>query len=218
MILKNIKKSLKRKARQMKKLIYVFIGLLMVSVIFVGCKSAVSKSETASAVTIKTENIATTTKTEPPVTTAAENTTTEAPTTTKTSEPASSGWTITISGINSKDISFTDTDAAKMSASEMTISNKKNDGTSVEQKWTGIPLKTILDFYGANDYDGVKVEASDGSISDLDMAAVNDPGTILGLKLNGQTLGKADGLVQLIVKSQTTKSLVNEVVKITIKG
>ena len=202
----------------MKKLIAIFIGLLMVTVVFVGCKTTSSKSETTSVVTIKTANVATTTKTASAATTAAETTTTEAQTTTKANESASAGWTITISGINSKDINFTDADAAKMSATEITVSNKKNDGTTVEQKWTGIPLKTILDFYGANDYDGVKVEASDGSISDLEMATVSDPGTIIGLKLDGQTLSKADGLVQLIVKSQLTKSLIKEVVKITIKG
>ena len=199
----------------MKKLIAIFIGLLMVTVVFVGCKTTVSKSETASAVTIKTADTVTTTKT---ATAAAETSTTAEQTTTKTSEPVPVGWTITISGINSKDISFTNADAAKMSATEITVSNKKNDGTSVEQKWTGIPLKTLLDFYGANDYDGVKVEASDGTISDLDMAAVADSGTILGLKLDGQTLSKADGLASLIVKSQMTKSLIKEIVKITLKG
>ena len=196
----------------MKKLIAIFIGLLMVTVVFVGCKTTSSKSETTSVVTIKTANVATTTKTVSTATTAAETTTTEAQTTTKANESASAGWTITISGINSKDINFTDADAAKMPATEITVSNKKNDGTAVEQKWTGISLKTILDFYGANDYDGVKVEASDGSISDLEMATVSDPGTILGLKLDGQTLSKADGLVQLIVKSQATKSLINGII------
>ena len=129
----------------------------------------------------------------------------------KANESASAGWTITISGINSKDINSTDADAAKMSAIEITVSNKKNDGTAVEQKWTGIPLKTILDFYGANDYDGVKVAASDGSISDLEMATVSDPGTILGLKLDGKAL-IADGIVQLIVKSQATKSLIKGII------
>ncbi|MHB1376297.1 MAG: molybdopterin-dependent oxidoreductase [Candidatus Humimicrobiaceae bacterium] len=202
----------------MKKLIVIFISLLIATVFFVGCKTTVAKSETASNVTIKTADVVTTTKTASAATTAAETTTTVAETTTKANEPAPAGWTITISGINSKDVNFTDADAAKMSATEITVSNKKNDGSAVEQKWTGIPLKTILDFYGANDYDGVKVEASDGTISDLDMAAVSDPGTVLGLKLDGQTLSTADGLASLIVKSQMTKSLIKEVVKITIKG
>ncbi|MCX6384427.1 MAG: molybdopterin-dependent oxidoreductase [Actinobacteria bacterium] len=105
-----------------------------------------------------------------------------------------------------------------MSTVMVTATNKKKDGTAVEQKWTGIPLKAILDFYGANDYDGVKVEVSDGSIADLDMATVSDPSTILGLKLDGQALSKADGFVQLVIKSQSAKSWVKDVVKITIKG
>jgi DMSO/TMAO reductase YedYZ molybdopterin-dependent catalytic subunit len=202
----------------MKKLIVIFIGLLMVTVFFVGCKTTAPKSENASNVTTKTEGIVSTTKTAAATTTAAETTKTAAETTTKTNEPAPAGWTIVISGINNKDINFTDADAAKMPSVEITVNNKKNDGTSVEQKWTGISLKSILDFYGANDYDGVKVEASDGTISDLDMATVSDPGTILGLKSDGQTLGKSDGLIQLIVKSQASKSLTKGIVKITIKG
>ena len=203
----------------MKKFFALFICLLMVAVVFVGCKTTVSKSETTSAVTIKAADVSTTSKIVSTTTAAAETTTTSVvETTTKVNEPVSASWTITISGISSKDINFTDKDTAKMPTTEITVSNKKNDGTTVEHKWTGISLKAILDFYGANDYDGVKVEASDGTISDLEMGTVSDPGTIIGLKLDGQTLSKTDGIVNLIVKSQVTKSLLKDVAKITLKG
>ncbi|MCX6384428.1 MAG: hypothetical protein NTV16_08145 [Actinobacteria bacterium] len=98
----------------MKKLIVIFIGLLMVTVIFVGCKTTVVKSETDTDVTIKTAETGTTVETTSVTTTAAETTTTAAETTTKANESASAGWTITISGINGKDVNFTDADAAKM--------------------------------------------------------------------------------------------------------
>ncbi|MHB1336668.1 MAG: molybdopterin-dependent oxidoreductase [Candidatus Humimicrobiaceae bacterium] len=211
----------------MKKFIALFIALLMLGAILVGCKSNIAKSETATAIITVTTAASTDTKaTSTTVAASAETsptktaeTTTSMPdnTTTQSTEAAATNWTIIISGINSKDINFTAADAAKMATVELTVDNKKSDGTVVVQKWTGIPLKSILDFYGANDYDGVKVETSDGSLADLDMTAVADSGTILGLKLDDQALSNADGL-QLIVKSKPSKLWVKAITKITLKG
>jgi DMSO/TMAO reductase YedYZ molybdopterin-dependent catalytic subunit len=210
----------------MKKFIALFIALLMMGVILVGCKSNNAKSETDSVVTTasaatadsKTTSTKVTASAETSTTKIAETTTSLSGNTTQPTEAAASDWTIIISGINGKDINFTAADAAKMATVELTVDNKKSDGTVVVQKWTGIPLIAILDFYGASDYDGVKVAASDGSLADLDMTAVSDSGTILGLKLDGQALSKADGLMQLIVKSKPTKLWVKDITKITLKG
>jgi DMSO/TMAO reductase YedYZ molybdopterin-dependent catalytic subunit len=211
----------------MKKFIALFIALLMLGAILVGCKSNSAKSETdsvvttASAAAVKDSKAASTTSAasaETSTTKTAETTTSISGTTTQLTEAASPDWTIIISGINSKDINFTAADAAKMATVELTVDNKKSDGTVIVQKWTGIPLIAILNFYGANDYDGVKVETSDGSLADLDMTAVSDPGIILGLKLDGQTLSKSDGLTQLIVKSKPSKLWVKDITKITFKG
>ena len=175
----------------MKKLVALFMILLMVAVVFVGCQTTATTADTTAAATTAA------------ATTAAET-------------EAMAAWTITISGIGDKDISFTDADAAKMSTVEITATKKKKDGSEVEQKWTGIPLKAILDFYGAKDYSMVKAEASDGYSADLDKAAVEDAGTILGLKLDGQALSKDDGFVQIVAKSLPAKSWVQAVVKITV--
>jgi DMSO/TMAO reductase YedYZ molybdopterin-dependent catalytic subunit len=211
----------------MKKIIVLIIALLVIGAILTGCKSNIAKSETGSLVTISAASATTDSNTagtkvssssETSTAKTAETTTTVPETTTQSTETPVAGWTIVISGISSKDINFTSVDAAKMKTVELTVDNKKSDGTVIVQKWTGIPLKAILDFYGANDYDGVKVKSSDGSIADLDMNTVADPGTILGLKLNGQTLSKANGLTQLIVKSKPSKIWVKSITNITLKG
>lgn len=175
----------------MKKLVALFMILLMVGVIVVGCKT----TGTAAAITAA--------ETTAEVTTAAGTTAAE-------TVAAGAAWTITISGIGDKDISFTDADAVKMPTVDITATKK-----GVDQKWTGIPLKAILDSYGAADYSKVKVEASDGYSAELDKATVDDAGTILGLKVDGQALSKDDGFVQIVVKSQSTKSWVKAVTKIT---
>jgi DMSO/TMAO reductase YedYZ molybdopterin-dependent catalytic subunit len=211
----------------MKKFIALFIVIMMAGAIFVGCKSNPVKSETsavstsAATVAITDSAAANTTNELSTETSMAKTTETSAqPTETSTqpTETASSAWTIVISGINSKDINFTSADAAKMTTVELSIDTKKNDGAVVVQKWTGIPLIAILNFYGANDYDGVKVENSDGPMADLDMKTVGDSRTILGLKLDGQPLSNADGLTQLIVKNGPSKLWVKAITKITLKG
>ena len=130
---------------------------------------------------------------------------------TTAAEEAAAVWNITISGIGDKDISFTDVDAAKMSTVEITATKK-----DVDQKWTGIALKEVLDFYGAKDYSKVKVEASDGYSVELDMAAVEDTGTIVGFTVDGEVLDEEDGPATLVVKSQSTKSWIKAVSKITV--
>ncbi len=184
----------------MKKLVALFMILLMVGVIAAGCKTTDTTAETTAAVSTAAE----TTVVE---TTATETTTAE----TTAVDETEAVWTITISGIGDEDISFTDADAAGMSTVDITAMKK-----DVEQKWTGIPLKEILDFYGAEGYSTVKVEASDGYSAELDKATVDDAGTILGLIVDGQALSAEDGFVQLVVKSQSTKSWVKAVAKITV--
>ncbi len=175
----------------MKKLVALFMILLMVGVIAAGCKTTDT----------------TATQTTAAVTTAAKTAAAE----TTAANEAEAVWTITISGIGDNDISFTDVDAAKMSTVEITATKK-----DVDQKWTGITLKEVLDFYGAEGYSKVTVEASDGYSAELDMATVEDEGTIIGFTVDGQALDKEDGPATLVVKSQSTKSWVKAVSKITV--
>jgi DMSO/TMAO reductase YedYZ molybdopterin-dependent catalytic subunit len=164
-----------------KKFFALLMILLMVMVVAAGCKATGTEAETTAAAATAAEAAAT------------------------------ALWTVTISGIGDKDISFTDADAAKMSTVEITATKKE-----VDQKWIGIPLKAILDFYGATDYSMVKAEASDGYSAELDKVTVDDAGTILGFSVDGQALSKDDGFVQIVVKSQSTKSWVKAVVKVTV--
>jgi len=194
----------------MKKFFALFIIVLMVGVIGAGCKTTDTTAETTAAETTVAETTAA--ETTVAETTAAETTvveTTAAETT--AAEETEAAWNITIAGIGDKDISFTDVDAAKMSTVEITATKK-----DVDQKWTGILLKEVLDFYGAKDYSKVKVEASDGYSVELDVAAVEDAGTIVGFTVDGEALDKEDGPATLVVKSQSTKSWIKAVSKITV--
>ncbi|MHB1376291.1 MAG: hypothetical protein ACYCXB_02575 [Candidatus Humimicrobiaceae bacterium] len=94
----------------MKKLIILFIIMLMDGVIFVGCKTTLAKSEPASVITntaIATAAETNTTDTTSPATPTAETMTAVTETTTKVNEAVSAGLAITISGINNKDVNFT---------------------------------------------------------------------------------------------------------------
>jgi DMSO/TMAO reductase YedYZ molybdopterin-dependent catalytic subunit len=176
------------KGEKMKKLIALIIVMLMVCAIFIGCKASSTATETTAAAT------------------------TAAETTAQTSETAlEAAWTIMISGIGDKGISFTDADAAKMSTVDITAALK-----DVDHKWIGILLKAILDSYGAKDYTKIKMEALDGYSAELDKTAVDDAGTILALKEDGQAISKDNGFIQIVAKNQPTKSWVKAVTKITV--
>ena len=179
-------KQYSKKEENMKKFLALLMILLTVGVIAAGCKTTGTTAETTAAVTTVAE------------TTAAET-------------AATAAWTITISGIGDADISFTDVDAAKMSTVEITATKK-----DVDQQWTGITLKEVLDFYGAKDYSKVTVEASDGYSAEPDKATVEDAGTIIGFTVDGEAIAKEDGPATLVVKSQSSKSWVKAVVKITV--
>jgi DMSO/TMAO reductase YedYZ molybdopterin-dependent catalytic subunit len=166
----------------MKKLVALFMILLIVGVIVIGCKTTGSATETTAIATTATNGTA-----------------------------AMAVWTIIISGIGNKNISFTDTDAAKIPTVNITAALK-----GIDHKWTGILLKTILDSYGAKDYTKIKMEALDGYSAELDKASVDDAGTILALKEDGQAISKENGFMQIVAKSQPTKSWVKAVTKITV--
>lgn len=184
----------------MKKLVALFMALLMVCVIAAGCKSTDTAAETTTAATTAAE------------TTIADTTAAE----TNAAEEIKAAWTITISGIGDADINFTDVDAAKMSTIEITAIKKKKDDSEVEQKWTGILLKEILDFYAVGEYSKIKVEALDGYSAEFDKAAVEDAGTIIGFTVDGKALDEEDGPAELVVSSQSSKSWVKAVAKITV--
>ena len=90
--------------------------MLIDGVIFVGCKTTLTKSEPASVVAntaIATAAETNTTDTTSPATATAETTATIAETTAEVNEAVSAGWDISISRINNKDVNFTNADANK---------------------------------------------------------------------------------------------------------
>jgi len=184
----------------MKKFCALLMILLMVGVLSAGCKTTDTTAETTAAATTGVE------------TTAAETAAAE----TTAADKTEAVWTITISGIGDADISFTDLDAAAMTTIEITAIKSKKDGSEVEQKWTGIPLKAILDFYGVGDYSKITVEALDGYSADLDKATVEDAGTILGFTVDGEALDAEDGPAELVASTQPSSSWVKAVSKITV--
>jgi DMSO/TMAO reductase YedYZ molybdopterin-dependent catalytic subunit len=183
----------------MKKFLALLVIILMVGAVFVSCKSTATTETTAAvaAVTTTTEAIA-------------------ASTTAVQANENQAAWIITIVNGDSS-INFTNAEAEKIPTIDMTATMKKKDGSEVEQKWTGIPLKAVFDSLSITDYTKITVEASDNYSVDLDKAMVEDAGTILGLKVDGQALtADTGGPVELVVKSQPGKFWVKSTIKITI--
>jgi len=57
---------------------------------------------------------------------------------------------------------------------------------------------------------------SDGYSKEFDRETIDDSGTILGLRLDGEELDEEDGPVQLVISSESAGSWIKNVTKIVI--
>ena len=131
-------------------------------------------------------------------------------------EQGAPAWTITVEGIGDSAAQFTDLDAAKLTMKKVEATLKKKDGSEITQNWEGVPLKEVLEYLGAEDYESVTVEASDGYAKDYSLDIINREETILGLKLEGEALGEEDGPVQAVPTGESGNMWIKNVTKITV--
>jgi DMSO/TMAO reductase YedYZ molybdopterin-dependent catalytic subunit len=125
-------------------------------------------------------------------------------------------WAITVENESGESIDFTNADAAVMDTVNIEAVKEKKDGSRTEQDWEGIPVSEVLKKAGFNDYGIVLFEASDGYSKEFDRETIDDSGTILGLRLDGEELDEEDGPVQLVISSESAGSWIKNVTKIVI--
>lgn len=123
-------------------------------------------------------------------------------------------WTITLEGADKTE--FTNDDYAKLGQVSIDTILKTKDGSTKEQTWEGVMLKDVIEYIGVDDYTSVTMEASDGYAQDYTIDLVNDSMTVLGTKVNGETLGEEDGYVQSVAGSQPGNMWIKMLTKITV--
>ncbi len=159
----------------MKKKVLLVIAVLLVFIMMLaGCK----KEEPAPA----PETL--------PAQTTSEETETPAETAAETPAEVSSNigeWSIAIEGVEGVK-EFTSADAAGLAAKtvEMTLTNK--NGESKTNEYTGVTLKSILDFVGAKDVTSVIVYASDDFSAEYDEKLINADDTLLAWAIDGKPI------------------------------
>lgn len=125
-------------------------------------------------------------------------------------------WTITVEKEGGSSVEFTNVDASGIEMVAVEAVKEKKDGSKIDQNWEGIPVSEVLKTAGFNDYTIVVVEAADGYSKEFDKAAIDDSGTIFGLKLDGEDIDEEDGPMQLVVSSMSGSFWIKNVAKVII--
>jgi len=125
-------------------------------------------------------------------------------------------WSIAVEVAGGETYTFTSEDALEIGPSEITVVQKEQDTFSEEQVWTGIPLKTVLEYVGITEFSVVSVESKDGYSREYDPETVNNEGKGIGWMVDGKHLDEENGPVQLFVDKRGPKHWIPQVAKITV--
>ena len=125
-------------------------------------------------------------------------------------------WTITVEKEGGSSVEFTNVDAANIDMVVVETVKEKKDGSKTDQSWEGLSVAEVLKAAGFDDYAVVVIEAADGYSKEFDKAAIDDSGTIFGLKLDGEDIDEEDGPMQLVVSSMSGTFWIKNVAKIII--
>jgi len=125
-------------------------------------------------------------------------------------------WTITVEKEGGSSVEFTNVDASGIDMVAIEAVKEKKDGSKTDQNWEGLPVSEVLKAAGFDDYAVVVIEAADGYSKEFDRAAIDDSGTIFGLKLDGENIDEEDGPMQLVVSSMSGTFWIKNVAKVII--
>ena len=124
-------------------------------------------------------------------------------------------WTVTIIGENDEAIEFTDIDAESLTTVVVETNRTDRDGNALDQTWTGVTLKDVLEAKGLEGYTGCTVEASDGYSKDYTREIMDGDGTIIAWLLDGEAVVEDDGgPVQMIPKGEANNMYIKNLSKI----
>lgn len=132
-------------------------------------------------------------------------------------EEAEIKWTIAVEGVKDETIDFSNLDIEKLNTLELDAVQKKKDGSTKEQQWEGVLVKDVFEQLGIENYTSAVFEASDGYSKEVTADIINDEGTIIGLKLDGEELSEKRLPAELVIKSKSSNWWVRNLSKITIK-
>ncbi|MCR2043677.1 molybdopterin-dependent oxidoreductase [Anaerosalibacter massiliensis] len=125
-------------------------------------------------------------------------------------------WKIAIETPDEKTVELTNLDMDEVGTVDIEATMRKKDGTEEENKWSGMPLKEILEFAKASEYSTVEIEAEDGFSVVYDKEIVESDGTILAVEVDGKKLDEKSGPVQAVVDGEGAKLWVRQVSKIKV--
>lgn len=125
-------------------------------------------------------------------------------------------WKIAIETPDEKTVELTNLDMDEVGTVDIEATMRKKDGTEEENKWSGMPLKEILEFAKASEYSTVEIEAEDGFSVVYDKEIIESDGTILAVEVDGKKLDEKSGPVQAVVDGKGAKLWVRQVSKIKV--
>lgn len=125
-------------------------------------------------------------------------------------------WKIAIETPDEKTVELTNLDMDEVGTVDIEATMRKKDGTEEENKWSGMPLKEILEFAKASEYSTVEIEAEDGFSVVYDKEIVESDGTILAVEVDGKKLDEKSGPVQAVVDGEGAKLWVRQVSKVKV--
>ena len=126
-------------------------------------------------------------------------------------------WVVTIEA-DGETFEFSDLDAADMTAVDVETNRTTRDGDPLDQIWTGVALKDVLEAKGVTEYNSAIVEASDGYSQEYSLEVINRDKTIIAWLLDGEEMSEDDGgPVQMIPKGETSNMFIKNLEKIIIQ-
>ncbi len=132
--------------------------------------------------------------------------------------PEEAKWTITIEAADGETYEFTDLDAADLTSVVVETNRTDKEGNPLDQSWTGLPLKAVLESVGITEYESCTIEASDGYSKDYPKEVVDNEETIMAWLLDGEEMDEeAGGPVQMIPKGQANNMFIKNLAKVIVK-
>jgi hypothetical protein len=130
---------------------------------------------------------------------------------------AEAKWTVTIEA-GDDTFEFTDLDAADLTPVDVETNRTDRDGNALDQIWTGVALKDVLEAKGVTEFSSALVEAADGYSKEYSAEVINNSETIMAWLLDGEEMDEeAGGPVQMIPKGEANNMFIKNLSKVIIQ-
>ena len=124
-------------------------------------------------------------------------------------------WTVAVQGADKSSVSNADVDG--LPVVDVSAVMKKKDGTELEQVWTGILMKDLLEYLGASAAGELIVEAGDGYNKTYTQDIFSSEGAVLAWAADGELLDEGSGPVQFVIAGQSANMWIKQTAVIKIQ-